>query len=67
MSVQIHHPLIGDVRGVLKDEVAQFRGIKYGQLSNRLAESRVHEYESGRTLEAKEFGYVHLPDLPEIS
>lgn len=60
MAVQeVLLPSFGAVRGVRKDNVIQFLGLRYGELTHRFATATMHEYNQATTeINAAQLGYV---------
>lgn len=44
MTTVLNHKNLGDIRGVLGDNVVKFLGVKYASLSDRFAKSEVVNY-----------------------
>lgn len=55
-TTTLNHPNLGKIKGNAKDEVNQYLGIKYGQLSDRFAEATLYEPPSGSELDATRIG-----------
>lgn len=46
MTTILKHENIGEIHGVLGDEVVQFLGVKYATLKDRFAESQLMDYDA---------------------
>ena len=59
MSDILHHPLLGKIRGKLKDNVIQFLGVKYATLKDRFAEPQLARGKDNKedVLDSTEYGY----------
>jgi hypothetical protein len=56
MTLNLHHPSLGEVLGIRKDSVAQFLGIKYATLEDRFAKSKLSIYRGNNTIDATKLG-----------
>ncbi|TDZ13650.1 Lipase 5 [Colletotrichum orbiculare MAFF 240422] len=60
-ATEVRHPVIGAVRGLPADDVIQFRGVKYADLSHWYDEARLIEYD-GSGLVAERYGPQAVSD-----
>lgn len=58
MAASIKHTKLGEVQGNIKSGTAQFLGLKYATLKNRLATAEIAQNDGTGVIDATKFGYV---------
>jgi carboxylesterase type B len=62
MTIILKHGSMGEVHGVLEENVAQFLGIKYAWLQHKFAKSKIVEYGAATgVVDATKMGYIYSP------
>jgi carboxylesterase type B len=56
MTEEFKHPTIGSIRGLAKDGLLQFLGVKYALLQDRFAEPELVSEYDGSTIDATKVG-----------
>jgi hypothetical protein len=56
MTEEFKHPTIGSIRGLAKDCLLQFLGVKYALLQDRFAEPELVSEYNGSTIDATKVG-----------
>jgi hypothetical protein len=66
MSTSLHHTKLGELKGNIADGNAQFLGLKYATLKDRLATAELIDNYGTRLTDATKFGYSSVVATIEI-
>jgi hypothetical protein len=67
MPITIQHPGLGEVKGNAADGTAEFLGLQYATIRNRLATAEMISNKGTECIDATSYGYVSMAFVKDAS